>query len=70
MHASKTISKIHAATPKKDILETVGSELTVILTVFTASTVSCADRNQAAQDGIALVGADQIATLRAGLEER
>jgi hypothetical protein len=56
-------------TRKKELEKTLKGDVQVIPAVFTSSTLSNADREQARQDGIALVGADELAMLLQGVDQ-
>lgn len=56
-------------TRKKELEKPLQGEVRVLPVVFTSSTLSGADKKQAGEDGIALVGADELALLLAGVDQ-
>ena len=56
-------------TRKKDLEKLMQGDIEVRATVFTCSTVSNADKEQARQDGISLVGADELAAMLHGVDQ-
>lgn len=56
-------------TRKKELENLLQGEVRVLPVVFTSSTLSSADKEQAREDGISLVGADEITTLVKGVEQ-
>ncbi len=55
-------------TRKRELEEELEGEVRIIPVVFTPSTVSLADKRQAAEDGIVVLGADEISELVSGIE--
>jgi hypothetical protein len=56
-------------TRKRELDKSLHGDVRVMATVFTSSTLSSADKEQARQDGIALVGADELAMMLQGVEQ-
>jgi hypothetical protein len=56
-------------TRKKDLEKLMQDDIEIRPTVFTCSTVSSADKEQARQDGISLVGADELAAMLHGIDQ-
>lgn len=56
-------------TRKRELEKLLQGDVRVFATVFTSSTLSSADKEQARQDGIALVGADELASLLQGVDQ-
>jgi hypothetical protein len=56
-------------TRKKELENLLQGEIRVLPVVFTSTTLSSADKHQAREDGISLVGADEITTLVKGVEQ-
>jgi hypothetical protein len=56
-------------TRKRELQGSLQGEVRVVPVVFTSSTLSSADKEQARQDEIALVGADELATLLKGVDQ-
>jgi hypothetical protein len=56
-------------TRKKELEKLLHGDVRVLPVVFTSSTLSSADKEQARQDGIALVGADELTTLLRGVDQ-
>jgi hypothetical protein len=56
-------------TRKKELEKPLQGEVRVMPVVFTSSTLSGADKKQAREDGIALVGADELAEMLRGVDQ-
>ena len=54
-------------TRKKELEKLLQEEVQILPAVFTSSVLSTADKEQARQDGIALVGADELTTMLQGV---
>ncbi len=54
-------------TRKRELEKLLQGDVRVLAAVFTSSTLSSADKEQARQDGIALVGAEELAALLQGV---
>ena len=57
-------------TRSRELESALQGEVRIIPAVFTSSTLSSADRGQAREDGIALVGADELAVLSRGVDQQ
>jgi hypothetical protein len=56
-------------TRKRELESSLQGDVRILAAVFTSSTLSSADKEQARQDGIVLVGADELAALLQGVNQ-